>query len=40
MREPQDWGQPRPNQSYSHYRLINRGNTSALTQSGKQRLFR
>jgi hypothetical protein len=44
MREPQDWGQPCPNQSCSHYRLINRGNMSAiatyLTQSSKRRLFR
>jgi IS1 family transposase len=44
MRKPQDWGQPCPNPDGSHYRLINRGNMSAmatsLTQSGKRRIFR
>jgi IS1 family transposase/transposase-like protein len=44
MRKPQDWGQPCPNPDCSHYRLINRGNMSAiatyLTQSGKRRIFR
>jgi hypothetical protein len=44
MRKPQDWGQPCPNPDCSHYRLINRGNISAiatyLTQSGKRRIFR
>ena len=44
MRKPQDWGQPCPNPACSHYRLINRGNISAistyLTQSGKRRIFR
>src|SRR5215468_5445877 len=44
MRKPQDWGQPCPNRDCSHYRLINRGNVSAistyLTQSGKRRIFR
>src|SRR5438093_12372597 len=44
MRKPQDWGQPCPNPSCSHYRLVNRGNMSAistyLTQSGKRRIFR
>jgi IS1 family transposase/transposase-like protein len=44
MRKPQDWGQPCPNSDCSHYRLINRGNISAiatyLTQSGKRRIFR
>ena len=39
MRKPQDWGQPCPNPDCSHYRLINRGNVSAIstymTQSGK-----
>ena len=44
MRKPQAWGQPCPNSDCSHYRLINRGNISAistyLTQSGKRRIFR
>ena len=44
MRKPQDWGQPCPNPDCSHYRLINRGNISAiatyLTQRGKRRIFR
>src|SRR5215813_10476469 len=44
MRKPQDWGQPCPNPDCAYYRLINRGNMSAiatyLTQSGKRRLFR
>ena len=44
MRQPQDWGQPCPNPDCSHYRLMNRGNISAistyLTQSGKRRIFR
>ena len=44
MRKPQDWGQPCPNPDCSHYRLITRGNMSAiatsLTQSGKRRIFR
>src|SRR5215472_9453984 len=44
MRKPKDWGQPCPNPDCSHYRLINRGNISAistyLTQSGKRRIFR
>jgi len=44
MRKPKDWGQPCPNSDCSHYRLINRGNMSAistyLTQSGKRRIFR
>ena len=44
MRKPKDWGQPCPNPDCSHYRLINRGNMSAistyLTQSGKRRIFR
>ena|SRR5215831_15918660 len=44
MRKPQDWGHPCPHPGCSHYRLINRGNMSAiatyLTQSGKRRLFR
>jgi hypothetical protein len=44
MRKPQDWGQPCPNPDCSPYRLIHRGNMSAiatyLTQSGKRRLFR
>jgi transposase-like protein len=43
MRKPQDWGQPCPNPTCSHYRLFNRGNVSAiatyLTQSGKRRIF-
>jgi transposase-like protein len=44
MRKPKAWGQPCPNPDCAHYRLINRGNMSAistyLTQSGKRRLFR
>jgi IS1 family transposase/transposase-like protein len=44
MRKPKAWGQPCPNPDCSHYRLINRGNISAistyLTQSGKRRIFR
>jgi hypothetical protein len=44
MRKPHDWSQPCPNPDCSHYRLINRGNISAistyLTQSGKRRIFR
>src|SRR5215471_20852921 len=44
MRKPKDWGQPCLNPDCSHYRLINRGNISAIstymTQSGKRRIFR
>jgi IS1 family transposase/transposase-like protein len=44
MRKPKDWGHPCSNPDCSHYRLINRGNMSAiatyLTQSGKRRIFR
>jgi IS1 family transposase/transposase-like protein len=44
MRKPKAWGHPCPNPDCSHYRLINRGNVSAiatyLTQSGKRRIFR
>jgi hypothetical protein len=44
MRKPKDWGQPCPNPDCAHYRLIHRGNISAistyLTQSGTRRLFR
>lgn len=43
MRKPKDWGQPCPNADCSHYRLMNRGNVSAispyLTQRGKRRIF-
>ena len=43
MRRPKDWGQPCPNPDCSHYRLMNRGNISAIstymTQSGKRRIF-
>jgi hypothetical protein len=43
MRKPNDWGQPCPQPDCTHYRLINRGNISAistyLTQSGKRRIF-
>ena len=39
MRKPKDWGQACPNPECSHYRLMNRGNISAIstymTQSGK-----
>ena len=44
MRKPKNWGQPCPNPDCSHYRLMNRGNISAistyLSQSGKRRIFR
>jgi IS1 family transposase len=44
MRKPKAWGQPCPNPDWSSYRLLNRGNVSAistyLTQSGKRRIFR
>jgi IS1 family transposase/transposase-like protein len=44
MRKPKAWGHPCPNPDCSHYRLINRGNVSAiatyLTQSGRRRIFR
>ena len=44
MRKPQDWSPPCPNPDCSHYRLINRGNMSAistyLTPSGQRRIFR
>ena len=44
MRKPKDWGQPCPNPDCSHYRLMHRGNISAvstyMTQSGKRRIFR
>ena len=44
MRKPQNWGQPCPNLDCSQYRLMDRGNISAistyLTQSGKRRIFR
>ena len=43
MRKPKDWGQPCPNAACFHYRLMNRGNVSAIStslpQSGKRRLF-
>ena len=42
MRKPKDWGQPCPNPACSHYRLMHRGNGSALstymTQSGQLRI--
>jgi IS1 family transposase/transposase-like protein len=44
MRKPKDWGQPCPNPDCTPYRLMHRGNISAiatyLTQSGKRRIFR
>jgi transposase-like protein/IS1 family transposase len=44
MRKPKAWGQPCPNPDCSSYRLINRGNVSAistyLTRSGQRRIFR
>ncbi len=44
MRKPKDWGQPCPNPDCTHYRLMHRGNISAistyLTQSGKRRILR
>lgn len=43
MRKPKDWGQPCPNPDCTQYRLMNRGNVSAIstymTQSGKRRIF-
>ncbi len=43
MRQPKDWGQPCPNSDCAHYRLMNRGNMSAistsLTPSGTRRIF-
>lgn len=43
MRKPKDWGQPCPNPDCSHYRLLHRGNMSAIstymTQRGKRRIF-
>lgn len=43
MRKARDWGHPCPNPACSHYKLINRGNVSAIatydTQSGKRRIF-
>ena len=42
MRTAQDWKQPCPNPACSHYRLLNRGNISAiatyLTNCGKRRI--
>jgi IS1 family transposase/transposase-like protein len=44
LRKPKAWGQPCPNPDCASYRLINRGNVSAistyLTQSGKRRIVR
>ena len=44
MRKPKDWNPPCPNPACSPYRLMHRGNISAistyLTQSGKRRIFR
>ena len=44
MRKPKNWGQPCPNPDCAHYRLLNRGNISAIStylcQSGKRRIFR
>lgn len=43
MRKPKDWGQPCPNPTCSHYKLMNRGNVKSIatyeTQSGKRRIF-
>jgi len=43
MRKPKDWGQPCPNPSCDHYKLMNRGNVKSIatypTQSGKRRIF-
>lgn len=43
MRRPKDWGQPCPNPTCSHYKLMNRGNVKSIatyeTQSGKRRIF-
>ena len=30
MRKPKDWGQPCPNPDCTHYRLMHRGNISAI----------
>jgi transposase-like protein len=44
MRKPKNWGQPCPNPDCTPYRLMNRGNMSAispyLTQRGQRRIFR
>jgi transposase-like protein len=44
MRKPKNWGQPCPNPDCSHYRLMDRGNISAistyLTRSGTRHIFR
>jgi IS1 family transposase/transposase-like protein len=44
LRKAKDWNQPCPNPACSHYRLINRGNVSAiasyLTKSGRRRIFK
>jgi len=44
MRTPKAWGQPCPHPECTSYRLLNRGNVSAistyLTQSGKRRILR
>jgi len=44
MRKPKAWGEPCPNPDCASYRLLNRGNVSAistyLTQSGPRRIFR
>jgi IS1 family transposase/transposase-like protein len=44
LRTATDWNQPCPNPACSHYRLMNRGNISAiasyLTKSGKRRIFK
>lgn len=44
MRRPKDWNQPCPNAECALYKLMNRGNVSAIstymTKSGKRRIFR
>jgi IS1 family transposase/transposase-like protein len=44
LRKAKDWNQPCPNPACSHYRLMNRGNVSAiasyLTKSGRRRIFK
>jgi transposase-like protein len=44
MRKPKNWGQPCPNPDRSHYRLMDRGNLSAISTylppSGQRRIFR
>jgi hypothetical protein len=44
MRRPRAWGQPCPNAKCPFFKLMDRGNVSAIstymTESGKRRIFR